>query len=232
MPLYSSVQGQRPNLGPEQPFMIGTYHDEYQFIELTDTPVLDYPAGIQDGDSVFCIISTYADITPPSGWTLVTSQLASQALGSTSLKISVYKDTYATADGSTSTWTLAFATNFSAQVVALAGTWNVVTSTTSQSSASQVDFLHPVSTVTATADGQVALTGSVCDYSFAYGTPYGSYYVADFLRQISPSGELPDMRLGISYKVMNNGDGLAGGHVHGSHSNHAGAEATLLLEAA
>lgn len=164
------------------------------------------PAGIANGDGLFAVVLARSVLTPPAGWTLVSSQAV---LGATAQSLYVYrKDTVTSSDSSTAfTWTQSASGRMGlAYVVCRSSTGTI---TVDQSSGSQTSSPSGTShspaapTLTADSNGELfllascAVVGTVSPSTDTWAPPSGASLVT--------TATQPDNRLAGAVQARNNG---------------------------
>jgi hypothetical protein len=169
------------------------------------------PAGIANGDGLYAIVYARSALTPPSGWTLVASQVNTGTLTQT---LYVYrKNTVSTSDGAAAfTWTQAVSGRMGLAYVVARSTSGAINQ--AQTSSAETDITTPgmsftvtIPALTAAANGELfiiaatAEAGSVSPLNDTWTAPTGS--------TMRTTNTIPENRLAAFTQARNAGQSNA-----------------------
>lgn len=166
------------------------------------------PPGIQTGDGLFAVLLARSTVTPPAGWTLISSQAAASA--TTTQTLYVYrKNNVTTGDTSTVfTWTQSLSGRMGlAYVACRSSTGEIETpessgATTSNPATVNHEVASPI--LTATKDGELFIMAAGAIATAA--PPAAGTWIAPPSSTLCTIATQTDNRLGVATQVVNAGN--------------------------
>ena len=166
------------------------------------------PAGVQAGDGLFAIVFARSALTPPSGWTLVNSQLFTAATTDQTLYI-YRRDSAGSSDSSTAfAWTQASSNRMGLAYVLVRSSTGALTVAQSLKRADSVAesggvISIPVPTPTAAADGELVL--AACSTINAATTPTTTTWTAPSGMTLRTTATLNQNRMAVATQARSAG---------------------------